>query len=119
MLLGTPSACPHLRFYDSSPVEADDYSFFPSLVAPPSKAPVIGVLDAADNDIPMDPFLDLMTSSGSNNDQWLVQHAQGPLVQTERPGTPLNEDLMETYKSMAGFCVSVFRPMSVSDWRLS
>lgn len=117
ILLGTPSACPTFPplLFRRSSSGPDACPISASLGASPFDTPLsgapgvtsrTGVLDAPDNDIPMDPFLDFLNPHDSNNDQWLVQLAQGPVVETDRPGTPLNEDITETYKRMSGFCVS-------------
>lgn len=64
------------------------------------------VMDATfDGDIPMDPFINFMGNSITpTQDQWLAQTEQGPV--TERPSSPVDEEIMRAYKKMAGFCVS-------------
>lgn len=120
ILIGTPSVCPlfpHVVFR-RPPSGADaHYPLLEPMDTAPFGSPEAGVgggwpqasvLDAPVNDTSMRLFDDLMTSDTSRIDQWAVQLTQGPLAETERPGTPLNEDVAETYRTMAGFCVSAF-----------
>lgn len=64
-------------------------------------------LDADSNDdIPMDPFFNMLdTASTSNKDQWLIPTQQGYVG--ERPNTPADEGTELAYQKMACFCVSI------------
>lgn len=117
VLVGTPSACPlsspiqlrrQLRVAEDSSLLAPlDASLFEASATDASGAwPQSLELDASESNNTMYPFLDSITGSGNNNDQWAVKLTQAPMVETERPGSPLNEDIAETYKNMTGLCVS-------------
>lgn len=57
------------------------------------------------DDIPMDPFTNLMDNSITpTHDQWLVPIEQGSV--TERSSSPADEEILRAYGKMADFCVS-------------
>ena len=68
------------------------------------------VMDATFNgDLPVDPTIGFMGNGISpTQDQWLVQTEQGPV--TERPSSPVDEEVMRAYEKMADFCVSPTHP---------
>lgn len=64
------------------------------------------VVDApSDSDIPMNPFMNLMSNGTTSTQfQWLASLDQGLI--TERPSSPVDGEVMTAYQEMASFCVS-------------
>jgi len=60
-------------------------------------------------DVPMDNFMDFFDNQNTSSpDRWLVP--VDPNLAIERPGTPADEEITNSYQKMASFCVS---PVSI------
>lgn len=105
---GSPGVSP---FDSVPPYEIGCFDTLPldSLSDVPGPAPQPAPSAFVDEDIPMDSFVDFVDNNvPSIPDRWLVPVDDH--VAIERPGTPADEEITNSYQKMAPFCVS-------QDWK--
>lgn len=96
-----------------SPSENTDFLGFMSMEQPNSvtggsgEATQSGMfVPTFEEEIPVDPFLTMLDQNTQPmNDQWLVQADQG--TASERPSTPVEEEVTIAYGKMSTFCVRI------------
>lgn len=102
--LGSPS----VSLFDSvPPFEVGCFDSLPvdSSLDVPGPAPQSGPSPFVDEDVPMDNFLDFLRNDNpAIPDRWLIPVDDN--VAIERPGTPADEEINNSYEKMASFCVS-------------
>lgn len=85
--------------------ELEDLSIDPRLGSATTESMPDFMMDACfDEDVPMDPFANLMGNIfPPSQDAWLFQGELGPMQQ--RPSSPVDEEVMQSYRNMAASCV--------------
>lgn len=99
---------PGVSLFDSvPPYEIGCFESLPvdSPLGVPGPAPQSVPSAFVHEDVPMENFLDFVDNDNSSiPDRWLVPVDDNVVI--ERPGTPADEEITNSYKKMAPFCVS-------------